>query len=451
MQALPKTPFPVTFRELWLPPSINGLLLPSSVEGGHLVTLTGARLGSTVDGARFRGGATDNLVIPAHGDQQNKAAFHVTIRFRFPEGYAAGDGSAYLFNWDNGGFDYIRLRFGTGDGKIYFEQGDVAAGNEFQLVGTLTTWVAGQWYTITARLQDTPEQELYRDGTSVASSAVVTPIDTPAGGDIIIGNSADGGANGAKVDISFVLIGMGATAVVAIDDAEVADLAGGIPPVTAKVQYFFPMDEGRGVTVTNRGNATGDGTLDTGVAWKFGQVEQPALSLNGINDHGQSSAGVDISLPVTWIWVGKMKARYDDVHLSNHYIFFSRVDVGNAVSFYYSSGFNGITCWAGGGGASNYVVYAGGFTIDDYAVIIGTLNPAGVVTLYLNGNHIDSAAGVGPPAGMAISYLGATQGPTQWDISKPLMAALIDGVFTQKQARAFSRWLKDIYNLPISV
>ncbi len=447
-----RAPFPVAYRELWLPRAINGnASLPSSRHNGHDLTLTGARKGTTTNGGRFRGGVTDNLVIAAHGDQQNKAAFHITIRFRFPEGYTVGDGDVFLFNWDNGGFDYIRLRFETADGKIYFEQGDAAAGQEFQLVGTLTTWVAGQWYTVTARLQDTPEQELYEDGVSVDSSSVATPIDTPAGADIIIGSSSDGGADGARVVISFVLIGVGATATVAVDDADVAVLAKGFPPATAKVQYFFPMDEGRGVTVTNRGDATGDGTLDTGVAWIYGPVEQIVLSFDAVNDIARAGAGVDISGDITLVWVGKMKSTYDSI--VRHRFVQLRIDADDDINLWYNNTNDKIGFIVFGGGVSVAAYYDSKPAIDDYWIMIATYTASGRIEFFVNGISVDvdTGGGIVSTTPTVTADIGGNFAAGGLEISKPLFVALIDGAFTAKQALAYSRWLKNIFNLPVVI
>jgi len=76
-------------------------------------------------------------------------------------------------------------------------------------------------------------------------------------------------------------------------------------------------------------------------------------------------------------------------------------------------------------------------------------------SLYGNGSlvHRRTAA---IPTGFAydasgVARLGYQVGGPYRDISKPLFVALIDGALTQKEVLIYSRWLKDVFNLPISI
>jgi len=91
-------------------------------------------------------------------------------------------------------------------------------------------------------------------------------------------------------------------------------------------------------------------------------------------------------------------------------------------------------------------------SIDDYWILIETVTLAGVVTAFLNGSLIGSTAGLGTILGLAATaYIGVHSGLTNYGISKPLLVALIDGAFTAKQALAYSRYLKNVFNLPITI
>lgn len=448
MQALPKTPFPVTFRELWLPPAINGLLLPNSVEGGHLLTLTGAKLGSTVDGVHFDGSATSN--INAGAIHNAAAKLVLSFRLKLDQNHAAG-AAAHQYIWGKflGVDDYIQLYLHSVSGKlIAFHRGGAA--DLFVLLSAETSWNAGQWYNV---LLSTGQAigggaasngaRLRIDNGVAMTSADVTAL--PNGGDFVIGDSDDpGGGTGCKAVMAdfFVMTDD-------VTDAEEADLYKGIPPPDAV--NFWPLREGRGVTAYDRGSGGNNGTLDTSCKWKFGQVEQPILDLDGINDHGQSSAGVDINGDSTLVWVGKMKSSYNAL-VASHELVRIRVDDNNLIKLHYFHTDDGIRWYAIGGGTTQDVDFTTRPSIDDYLVLIGTLTQAGVLRLFANGTLVGEISGVGVISELAATaYLGAMQTPAEYDISPPLIVALTDGAFTAKQAQAFSRWLKDIYNLPISV
>ena len=74
-----REPFPVTYRELWLPSHIRGTtLLPAFRGDAHGLILTGAQKQTTCDGVLFNGTATSNI---NYGAIHNAA--RIAIRFRF--------------------------------------------------------------------------------------------------------------------------------------------------------------------------------------------------------------------------------------------------------------------------------------------------------------------------------------------------------------------------------
>ena len=442
MQALPKTPFPVTFRELWLSPSINGVGLPSSVEGGHPLTLTGAKLGSTADGVHFDGSVTSNI---NYGAIHNASAkLWLSFRFKLDQDFSSASGADLrLFGKFVGGADYIRVYLDSANGALVLAS--IVGGVWHFLITVATSWNAGQWYNVIASMSDVAGMRLRIDGgVAVVNPAYVDAV--PNGGDFVIGDGDDPGAGtGFKGVITYFVCGTDD-----LSGAEEADLYKGIPP--ADTVNFYPLDEGRGVTAYDRGTGGNDGTLDTSAKWKFGQVEHPVLSLDGINDHGQSSAGVDISGDLTLVWVGKMKSTYDGLAATGNWFYYFSIDVDNCLDAYFSVGTNVLRIRAEGSNVAKWVDLTAKPAIDDYWVLIFTVSLAGNVALFLNGSLVGVNTGLGAISGLAATaYIGSTATPDNWDISKPLMVGLIDGAFTAKQARAFSRWLKEIYNLPISV
>lgn len=443
MLALPKTPFPVTFRELWLPPAINGLLLPSSVEGGHPLTLTGARLGSTADGVHFDGSVTSNINYGAIHD--NAATFWLKFRFKFDQTYVAGSGDQYIWGKFLDATHFVWLVFKTADGKLYFE-GDDALGNNFSIAAQdgaadITTWEAGRWYTVLASISAANDVRFIIDNGTVVT--VVTPIAFPNGGDFIIGDYNDPGAGTGFEGIIADFVGS------TIDNtvAEETDLYKGIPPADAV--NFWPLREGRGITAYDRGTGGNNGTLDTSCKWKFGQVEQPVLDVDGINDQALSPLATILTGDITYVlclkWFQAPVGRRGFGELS--------VDATNRLTVSYTATIARVNCvW---GGANVILNVNLPLVIGDYCILVLSVVKGGLIKEYVNGAHAGTADISGLPgdiAGLGRMRLGYDAfDHIKYCVMSVLFAALIDGAFTAKQARAFSRWLKDIYNLPILV
>ena len=454
MLALPGAPFGVTYRELWLPPGIKGWTgpLPPSVEGGHELAFTGARHGTTADGVHCTGAANSNIIVAANAIQNAQQAIHITIRFKLDQAFAAGAASNfYLFQKLAAVSDWIRVYLRAADGLLLWEQGDGlgGAGIQFTLTSTTAAWAAGVWHIVTLSLTSTPTQRLIVDGT-VEDTDTAVAVATPPGGDMVIGNSVAAGVDGVIGVISWVVIGVGATAATALTAAEETDLSKGIPPPTAKVQYELLLDEGRGVTAYDRGSAGGNGTLGAVATWAWGQVQQPVISLDAINDGAVSGAGVDISGDITLVWVGKMKSTYANLG-GDH--FFCRIfaDVNNYIDLAYDFASDMLRFVVTGSGAVGVVNWTVKPSIDNYMIFIGLVRASGQIKFLVNGLYNYISTGVGAIAGAAIAYIGSSHNATRYEISKPLFAALIDGAFTDKQALAYSRYLRNLFNLPITI
>ncbi len=434
MLALNRTPFPVTYRELWDPSLIRGTQLPPFKGDGHVMTLTGASKQTTTDGVHFTGAATSNIVVAAAAGQNAKAAFHITIRFKLDATFAAGAAANVILFQKTSVAEFLRIYLKSADGKLNWDQG-----GGFVLTSTTVSWTAGVWYIVTCELTDTPTQRLLVNGTAedTDTSAAVA---TPNGGDMIIGSSSDGGTDGIVGVISWVVIGVGATATVALTANEETDLAKGIPPATAKIQYMYLFDEGRlGATLTNRGDAgVAAGTLDSACTWAFGQVRQPVLSLDGINDLAVSSTGVNSKEPFTLVYVAKIKSTYSALVNNPKYIYF------HSSSFYVLH--DGVETFAYGFGADRVTL---SLTIDQYAIFHHTYSST-ANKIYFNGALADSGDGGIVTTTLGTFALGSALG-AGFDVSKVLLCAIAETEFTAAQAKAYSRWLRDIMNLPITI
>lgn len=447
MLALPGAPFGVTYRELWLPPGIKdwGGPLPPSVEGGHELTFTGARHGTTADGVHgIAGVATSNINLGAIHNNEN--ILYIKIRFKLDQPFSiAAATDQYLFGKYDGPTDYLIGWLEADDGMFHMAHAE--GGAVEAIVSAEDTWDIG-WHTILVSLNNATGQRLIVDGgAAITQVGNTTPITLTA--DFVLLCRDDGvsteGLLGVEVDVV-----MG---IAALTGAEEYDLINGIPLAAATEEYL--LDEGRGVTAYNRGSsgAGADGTLDTSCTWAFGQIQQPVISLDCINDIAISSAGVDIHGDLTFIEVLKMKSTYNG--LANNAIFAHlRIGANDYFTLRYLSGADLID-WTGviGGAAAIGTTYSTRPVIDDYLIFIGTVKATGQITLFANGILADSNLGLGVmPAAAATAYFGRW-GPAavQYDISKPLFAALIDGAFNQQQALAYSRYLRKVFNLPITI
>lgn len=441
-----KAPFPVRYRELWLPRSINNnVTLPSSCYNGHGLTLTGARKGTTCDGVHGTGVNTSNINCGAIHD--NIAKFWASLRFKLVQPWVAGMGELYLWGKRIDGDNLLTLYLDN-NGMLHFYM-RTAATDRFILLSTITSWNAGQWYHCIGSLSDTAggKQRLLVNNT-LEDSDVQAAANTPNGGDFVLLDLDDpgfgNGFRGVEVDVF-----------AGTDDltaAEETDLSKGIPPADTVNEYL--LDEGRGVTAIDRGSGGNNGTLDTSATWAWGQVEQPVLSLDGINDRAVSLAGVNHSGNLTMVWVRKMKSTYNGLS-ANHFFFDCRgLVVDNYIHSYYVAGL-GIRSLSVRGSpptVEETVVFTPFHAIDDYLIMIGTVVSGVNISSYINGRFLGTIAMTTPVSGAGSTlYIGCNSTPALFDISKPLFIGIIEGAFTDKQVLAYSRWLNDILGMRISI
>lgn len=449
MIALPGAPFPVTYRELWLPPSINGnATLPTSAEGGHGLALTGARKGTTVDGVHGNGAVTSNINCGANAIDNASAKYWVSLRFRLDQDWTTGDGDQYLWGKFIDATHYIRLKLNSATGALVFEKIEVAAGFTMSIASPAGDgiWHAGVWYQTLCSISDTAGARFKVNDANLQTDVDVSAM--PNGGDLCFLDFDDPGAGtgfeGVEVDIFCGNDNLSGT--------EETELYKGFPP--ADTIHIYLLDEGRGLgagIAIDRGLGADNGALDTSCEWAFGQVQQPVLSLDSINDFGQSSAGVDISGDLTLVWVGKMKSSYNAL-AGAHIPLVIFIDAGNYLEFVYFNTDDVLEFTTVTGGVVTRSQYAGKPAIDDYMIFIGTLTIGGVQKFFVNGTLIETDTGVPAfPGAAATAYLGTYPGPLFLGISKPLIADLIDGAFTDKQVLAYSRWLRNVFNLPIAI
>jgi len=448
---LMKAPFPLTYRELWLPRGINeNASLPSSRYNGHPLTFTGARRGTTVDGVHFDGTANSNINLGAI--HSAAAKFWIKVRFKLDQPHTIASGDKYLWSKTlNIGQDYIRMRLDTASGKLNFRKVDATV-QTFLLQSDRFSWEAGVWYTVIGSIGQAIGGGAASDGARliIEGEAAHTDPDVSAvcnGGNLYLGNDSPPGANGFK--------GIEVDVVIGTDDltaTEEAELQKGIPPADAVNSYL--LDEGRGLgagIAIDRGTGANNGNIGSACTWAWGSCKQPIISVDGINDHAQSTAGVDITGATTLVWAGKMKSVYDSL-AANHYFIILYIDANNQVAFRYDTTNGRIQYLVIAGGTPVAIEWQASLSIDDYCILIGTFDPANdLMAFYINGTLVVPATNAGDIGGAATAYIGANNTPALYDISKPLLVGLIDGAFSGKQALAYSRWLNKILHLGLTI
>ncbi len=433
------------YRELWQAKNINGLLLPTSAPNGQLVTLTGASKQTTCDGVHFTGAATSNINCGAIHNASAK--LWVSFRFKFDQTFDSSLAvSQDIFGKWVDADNRISVYFDDNTGYMrWYMKMDPGAAVRFDLLSATSSWTAGVWYHVLASYSDTgPTQRLLIDNV-LEDSDTQAAVNGPNGGNFTIGDRDDPG------------LGVGFEGVITdffcgTDDlsaAEETDLYNGIPPADVVNEYL--LDEGRGTTANDRGSGGNNGTLDTSCTWAWGLVREPVLSLDSLNDRGQSAAGVDISGALTLATIVKAKSTYNGL-AADRYLVHAFIDASNELRIYFDNGGDVLRFHAEGGATSQVVDYATKPSIDDYLILLLTLDSSNVLRGYVNGSLVDSTTGVGVvSAAAATLYIGAEQTPGSYGISKPLITALIDGAMDAKAAKDYSRSLKDFYNLPITI
>jgi len=434
-------PFPVSYRDLWLPGAINAAALPSSGPGNHPLTLTGAGLRTTAQGVHFNGAVTSNINCGAIHNAQAK--LNLSFRFKLDAPFVAGVAAdQYLWGKYIGVNDYIAIWLENADGALYFRHRSGGV-DLFTLISAEVAWKANTWYHVYAATGQAAGGGAPTDGARlrINNGAALTDADAtalPNGGDFIIGDLDDPGAGTGFVGVITDFFG-GITDVSAVSETA---LYHGCPQGAG--EHNYTLDEGRGVTAYDRGAGGNNGTLDTSATWSFDRVRQPVIGPDGLGDYAAHAANaVDITGDCTVIYVAKMKNVYAPVNL---------FDMA-PLSIYPTAGSLVLELW-GIAWRFNHcgVVYPMPVNpaIDDYWIIVVSTDAVGTWRLYLNGYLVTTQVGV-PTVGLASVYLCNNGGTIRPDASKLLLLGIASGAFTAKQALTYSRWIRDMMNLPISI
>ena len=426
------------YRELWLPQNIVGTTLPSSVKGGNPLTLTNqAAKRTTCDGVHFvNGSATSNIDCGAIHNSATK--LWISLRFKLDQDHAASGTLQYLFGKYQGATDFLLLNMDNIAGGLRARL-TIGGVEKFDVSSTQVAWTAGVWYHAILSISSAEGMRLIVDGGTPATDADTTAI--PAAGDFCIGAWSDGSADSLNGVITDVVIGT--------DDlsaAEETDLYNGIPPADAV--NLYTLDEGRGTTANDRGSGADNGTLDSSCTWAYSGVKQACLSCDGVNDYAQSASSVDMTSPLTMVWVAKLKSTYNS--LSRNIGLFHLASGSQQLLFYSTAAHDGIQLLLIGTAGTQIAAYEVAPSIGDYVVLLGVVNADGTAYVYYNGVMVASiGAGFGLFTGTNASASLCRDQSGTYDPSSPLMGAVIDGGMTAQAALEYSKNIDNFLGLGV--
>lgn len=437
-----RAPFPVTYRELWLPENIRSSQMPS-MSRGNALTITGGARRTTADGVRFLRGANSHVDLGAIHNSQAK--LWLSFRFKLDQTFAAGAAASMrLFGKSIDADNLLELYLFNTDGRLYFKHRSGAV-TLFDMGPAQSSWTAGTWYHLIASISSTAGARLIVDNGTATTSADTTTA--PAGGSLVIGDQSVGGGLGLSGVITDIAIGT--------DDLsanEESDLFKGIPPLDST--HVYTCDEGRGATIYDRGSSPANGTIGSAASWSFGQVVQPILSLDGVGDRATTPTNILLSGDWTLFAVLKMHSSLNVQQRELHSILTASIDAANQFNISGDTSSNGLYFWSRSAGTSPIVSAIKTVSIGDYVLVIITKTAAGVVAYYFNGYQLISGSLNGPtsptPGVIELGHNTPSWNPYNGG-GKFLLCGLIEGVLTAKQVRNYSRWLKDMFNLPVTI
>jgi hypothetical protein len=425
-----------SWREAWDFTDVSGVIVPSHVRGGHPLTLAnGAAKRTTCDGVHFTGAATSYINCGAIHNAATK--LWVSFRFKLDSSFTAGSANQFLFGKFIDDNSKLQLWFYGAEGPLYFQMysGGVL---KFSVFSSSASWVANTWYHVLFSISSVAGVRF-----RINAGAAVTHADTtavPNGGDFVMGNLFAGYGSGFKGIITDFFCGT--------DDltlTEEADLYKGIPPADAV--HIYTMDEGRGATVYDRGSAPANGTLGSACKWVFGKTDLACLSPDGIDASADSAAAVvNMAAPFSVVWAGKIKSTYAVASLHSQLQFW--IGASDWIDLVWS---NSILTWSVRvAGVATAINWSHVGVIDNYEIIIASLDAAGITKLFSNGALGGSNTGGVSPVGLATALI-CRNSVAQYDVSKPSLVGLINGALTDADVMMLSRRIDKRFKLGLGI
>ena len=419
-----------SWRELWEARNMVGTKILSSVAGGNAMTITGGTKGISCEGVQFTGAADSNINC---GALYNSAAkLWISLRFKLASEFTAGaPGYLHIFGKANV-LDSFFLRLSHVSGKLYLAKYNAAGAQLYGITSAELSWSANTWYHVLVSFSSVNEVRMIVNGGTAITSADTS--NAPAGGDLVFGDSDDPGAGtGFKGILSDIVVGT--------DDLTTTEeqcLYYGFPPSDAVNRYT--LTTGYGTIAYDKGSGANNGTLDTTASWsKISPL--PIWSPDGLNDEAITAANVvDITRPLTLIWVGKLVSYSDGTYQPATMIFHLKADGNN---YAYINGRSSHRLNA------NYTATSGVFldqstqnSWGQYTVIVVPISPT-IASLYEDGVLCDTDVTPGNAIGLATVKLSSNVSAAQPDPSPCIMAGVVNGALTAPEVQKLTKTLRN--------
>ncbi len=335
----------------------------------------------------------------------------------------------------NNGSVIVRLNSTTGAMTFIFDDAD--GGADYTVSSTKVSWAADtEWQASFTFDKDAGASsvELFVNGVSDSTHALADTVLTIPAGDTVYGYDNTTYLTGK------ITRGLMVWDTIVLNEAMLLKLYKGIP-FTNNLKLQHMLDEGMGLAVDDKVAAALDGLIsgtNTADIWDY-DVEQVLLGLDGRTGYA-TAAGIDISGSTTFVWVGKMKttgaALGANVTLAELY-----VDANDSLRLFGDTSSN-LSYYAEGANAPKTLTVAVAHAMNDYLVLIGTVDTNGRAAFYRQGVQVDTDTAVGiRSVAVATAYIGSINGPAGYGVSKPCGVFLIDGALPQAWAKQYTQKL----------
>jgi len=435
-------------RECWEAKDIVGTKWPSKVSLGHPLTLTNdAVKATTTKGLVMRGAELVTITDPAAisiADILTVVLPTFVLNTLFSSASAADMG---IMNLNNGSV-IAKLNSTTGALDITFDDAD--GGVDEVVSTTKVSWAKDtEWqvaFTYVKAAEASISVRLYINGVAENTNTHCdTDLTIPAGDTIY-------GYDGTVYLTGQITRGPKVWSTAALSAAQLLAVYNGINYPTNLVLNHI-LDEGRGTAVDDKATgATCDGVIsgtNAATIWDYGGCKVPCMGVDGVNGYAVTAADV-ISLATPWTWVQVIRAMCTyavaagatEPHIALLYL-----DTTNRINISNTASTVGITASVKGANVGKLLTHTTAFAIGEYYTLMITLSEVGASSFFINGVLVDSDTAVGDMSSIlgeiSLSHVtAAAYGP-----DRHLAAALVDGVYSGKDAKQVAKDLNEYFRL----
>ncbi len=439
------------YREAWMmqdiwSPDGTTFYVPPSCKGGHRATLTGGAYKATSTNGLIMRGAEKVTITDAAAISINDNLTVVLPTFVLNTLFSSASGADMgILNLNNGSV-IARLNSTTGAMTFIFDDAD--GGADYTVSSTKVSWATDtEWQVSFTFDKDAGASsvELFVNGVSDSTHALADTVLTIPAGDTVYGYDNTTYLTGK------ITRGLMVWDTIVLNAAMLLKVYKGIP-FTNNLKLQHMLDEGMGLAVDDKVAAALDGLIsgtNTADIWDY-DVRQACMGLDGRTGYAVT-ANIDCTGDITLVWVAKVMSDYTSLGAHHHYVqlFGGGTDL---LRLRYEWTNDDFVTWQGYIGATGTAaVYDVKPTIGDYVIVCASYTLSGDTALMVNGIAGTSQTGGNPFPGLAQIFIGSSEIPNLYDVSKPIFCALIDGALTKAWARQYSRTLDNWLALDLGI